>query len=112
MNFSKVSEVAGFAAGVTVTVALRLSSKWNEPLVVQGKPVDTIPGATRIGDHAIRRRHQEVVGPHITQRAQRMRPGALRDLVAGFGTGATTAPGATYRIEAKLEDRLRSVRLQ
>ena len=109
MNVSKLSSVAGLAAGVAVTAALRFSPKWNEPILDGGKPVDGIRGASRMGEHDLRRRHRPVLGPKITARAHRLRPGLLRELVAGFGAGATIAPGATYRIESKLEDRWKFV---
>ncbi len=35
-----------------------------------------------------------------------MQPGALHDFVAGFGGGATEAPGATYRIDAEIANAL------
>jgi hypothetical protein len=109
MIAGKLGEIAGLATGVTVTLALRLSRKWNAPIVDQGRPVTHIPGAARLGDHDLRQRHQEVVGPMITARALSLPDGALREVVAGFGEGATNAPGATYRLEVKVEDALKTL---
>jgi hypothetical protein len=106
MNLASLSGIAGLAAGVSVTLALRFSPKWNAPIVEQGEPITELPGAMRIGDHALRQRHREVAGPRISARAQAMPAGLLRDLVAGFGAGATAAPGATYRLEVMIEDQL------
>jgi len=109
MSVSKLGEAAGLVAGVAVTIALRSSHKWNEPILVDDKPVDQIPGANRIGNHTIRRRHKEVVGPKVSAHAERLEAGLLRELVSGFGIGATEAPGTAYRLEVKVEDRLHAI---
>ena len=109
MDLTKLAEYAGLATGVAVTAALRLSSKWDAPILENGAPVERIPGAERIGDRDLRQRHQEVVGPLISLQATQMAPGVLQTLVASFGAGATEAPGATYRLEAKLADQLKAL---
>ena len=109
---TKLAETAGLTAGVAVTIALRLSRKWNEPIIDQGEPAQHIPGADRIGDHALRKRHQPVVGPLISARAEQMPNGVLQNLVASFGAGATDAPGTSYRLESALEDRLKALALR
>ena len=76
-------------------------------LDAQGQPVKSIPGAERIGQHEILTRHQEVVGPKVTALVEKMAPGAIHDLLAGFGKGATEAPGASYRLEAGVADMFR-----
>jgi len=111
MDLSKVGLAAGLATGVVVTVALRFSKKWDAPILEAGRPVERIAGAERIAEHDIRERHQEVVGPRISASAQQMPPGPLQTLVAGFGAGATEAPGVTYRLEAGVDRYLRSVGL-
>lgn len=91
--------------GVIVTEALALLPKWNKPVVdAQGKPVASVPGAQRVGNHDILTRHQEVVGPRVTALVDTMPSGAVRELVAGFGRGATEAPGASYRLESAIAD--------
>ncbi len=111
MDLSKVGVAAGLATGMAVTVALRFSKKWDAPILEAGKPVERIAGAERIGEHDIRERHQEVVGPRISASAQQMAPGVFQTLVAGFGAGATEAPGMTYRWEAEADRFLKRVGL-
>jgi hypothetical protein len=65
-----------------------------------GKPVASIPGAARLGNHDLLTRHQEVIGPKVTALVEKMAPGAIHDLLAGFGKGATEAPCASYRLES------------
>lgn len=102
---AKFGEKLGLGLGVIVTEALALAPKWNKPVLdAQGKPVTSIPGAERVGQHEILTRHQEVVGPKVTALVEKMRPGAIHDLLAGIGKGATEAPGASYRLEAKIAD--------
>lgn len=97
----------GLGLGVAVTEALGMVPSWNQPLLdTQGKPVDSVPGAQRIGDHNILKRHQEVVGPKLAVLDSKIRPGALHDFVGGLAAGATEAPGASYRSEAHLSDAL------
>lgn len=105
---ARFGEHLGLGLGVIVTEALALVPSWNKPLVdSSGKQVSSIPGAERIGDHALRQRHQEVVGPKITALVEKLKPGAVRDVLAGLGRGATQAPGASYRLEAGLSDMFR-----
>ena len=102
---AEAGKALGLAAGVVVTEALALIPSWSKPLVdANGKPVQSIPGAERIGDHDIEKRHQEVVGPQITALDEKIPKGMIHDFVGGFGAGATEAPGASYRLEAKVED--------
>jgi hypothetical protein len=101
----RLGEAIGLGLGVVVTEGLRLVPGWNRPVVgSDGKPVACVPGAERRGDYAIRKRHEEVVGPAVTRHAEKMKPGILHDLVAGFGIGATQAPGASYRLDARIDD--------
>ncbi len=105
---ARFGEKLGLALGVIVTEALALSPKWNKPVLdAQGKPVASIPGAEKIGQHEILTRHQEVVGPQVTALVEKMKPGVIHDLLAGFGKGATEAPGASYRLEAGVADMFR-----
>jgi hypothetical protein len=93
---AKVGEVAGFAAGLVVTLALRFSPKWSRPV-----PAGPSDGIER-GGYPLQERHKPVVGPRISARADTMPDGRLRDLVSGFGDGATAAPPATFQLEARL----------
>ncbi|MFT3692463.1 MAG: hypothetical protein QM831_04930 [Kofleriaceae bacterium] len=98
----------GVALGVIVTEALAAVPSWNTPVVDQkGAQVDEVPGAKRIGDHPILKRHEEVVGPKITAAIEGMSPGVIHDFLTGLGVGATEAPGDSYRIEAHLADLIR-----
>jgi hypothetical protein len=98
----------GVALGVIVTEALAALPSWNQPVVdANGAQVEQVPGATRIGNHPIRKRHEEVVGPKIAAAVERMSPGVIRDLLEGVGIGATEAPGDSYRLEAHLADLIR-----
>lgn len=102
---ARFGEKLGLGLGVIVTEALALAPKWNKPVLdAQGKPVASVPGAERIGQHEILARHQEVVGPKVTALVEKLAPGAIHDLLAGFGKGATAAPGASYRLEAAISD--------
>ncbi len=104
---AKAGHAAGKFVGEVVTEGLALIPGWNKPVLDdQGKPVKSVPGAERVGDHDIEKRHQEVVGPEITTLADRIPPGILHDFVAGFGDGATEAPGDSYRNEAAISDKL------
>ena len=101
----KFGKDLGVGLGVVVTEALALSKSWNAPLKdANGKPVQSVPGATRIGDHDLRKRHEEVVGPQINALVAKMKPGAIHDLLQGLGQGATEAPGDSYRLEAAVSD--------
>lgn len=107
---ARAGQALGLGAGVAVTELLAIVPGWNEPVLDgNGKPVASVPGAERIGDHDIRKRHQEVVGPQITALDEKIPGGALHDLVGGFGAGATEAPGASYRLEVEVEDGLRGL---
>jgi len=98
-------DALGMGLGVVVTEALRAIPSWNAPVLgADGKPVADVAGATRIGNHDILKRHEEVVGPQVAALVQKMPPGAVHDLLAGFAEGATAAPGTTYRLESKIED--------
>jgi len=104
---AKAGHAAGKFVGEVVTEGLALLPSWNKPVLDdQGKPVESVPGATRVGDHDIEKRHQEVVGPEISALADRIPAGILHDFVAGFGDGATEAPGDSYRNEAAVSDKL------
>jgi hypothetical protein len=102
----KLGEEVGHSLGVLVTEALKVVPSANAPLLdASGKPVESIPGATRIGDHDILTRHQEIIGPKITAFVQKLSPGVVHDLLEGMGIGATQAPGDTYRQEVAEADR-------
>jgi hypothetical protein len=75
-------------------------------LDAQGKPAEHIAGADRLGQHALLKRHQEVVGPKVTALVQTLAPGMVRELLEGLGKGATEAPGASYRLESARSDLL------
>ncbi|MFL5320705.1 MAG: hypothetical protein ACJ790_13675 [Myxococcaceae bacterium] len=95
----------GLGLGVAVTEALRLVPGWNDRLVdSSGKDVTEIPGAKKQGDHPLRKRYEEVVGPKIQALVNDMKPGAVHELLQGLASGATEAPGATYRLDARLAD--------
>jgi hypothetical protein len=103
----RAGRALGLGIGVVVTEGLRLVPGWNRPVLgADGKPVASVPGAARDGDYEIRKRHEEVVGPEVTAKAEKLGPGLLRDFVAGFGAGATEAPGASYRLDARIDDAL------
>jgi len=95
----------GMGLGVIVTEALSALPSWNKPVVdAQGKPVASVEGANRVGNHDILKRHQEVVGPKVTELVSKLSPGAVHDLLEGLGKGATAAPGESYRLEAAVSD--------
>jgi hypothetical protein len=101
----KVGQGIGLGLGVAVTEGLAFSKKWNAPLLnPQGQPVQSIPGANRIGNHDIRVRHQEVVGPQVAAKAAKLPPGFRHDFLEGVGRGATAAPGTSYRLESRFSD--------
>ena len=103
----KFGEALGMGLGVVVTEALALVPSWNKPLLdAKGKPVAGVEGAARIGDHDLRKRHEEVVGPQVSALVNKLAPGALHDLLEGLGKGATAAPGTSYRLEAAVSDLL------
>jgi hypothetical protein len=98
----------GLALGVIVTEALALVPSWNAPLKdAHGQPTQHVEGADRIGDHDLRKRHQEVVGPQVAKLVATLEPGVIHDLLEGLARGATLAPGASYRIEVAVADALR-----
>lgn len=98
----------GVALGVIVTEALAAVPSWNTPVVdAHGQQVEQVPGATRLGDHPILKRHEEVVGPQIAAAVENMSPGVLHDLLTGVGIGATEAPGDSYRLEVHISDLIR-----
>ena len=91
--------------GVIVTEALAAVPSWNRPVLdAQGQPVASVEGADRIGNHDILKRHEEVVGPKVSALVEKLAPGAIHDLLLGFGKGATAAPGESYRLESVVED--------
>ena len=95
----------GTGLGVLVTEGLAALPSWNAPVLdSNGKPVESVPGAQRVGDHDILTRHEEVVGPKIAALVDKLPPGRLHELVRGLGEGATEAPGDSYRLEAGLSD--------
>jgi hypothetical protein len=103
----KFGEKLGMGLGVIVTEALALVPSWNQPVLdKQGKPVASVAGAQRIGNHDLLKRHQEVVGPQVTALVEKLPAGTLHDLLEGLGKGATAAPGASYRLEAAVSDRI------
>lgn len=104
----RFGQAMGLGLGVIVTEALALAPGWNKPLVdPQGTPVAHIEGADRIGDHDLKKRHEEVVGPKVTALVEKLPPGAIHDILEGFGKGATEAPGASYRLESAIADLIR-----
>jgi len=101
----KFGESVGLTLGVIVTEALALLPDWNKPLLdAAGKPVEHIEGADRIGDHDLRKRHEEVVGPKVEAYVKTLPAGVIHDLLEGFAKGASDAPGTSYRLEAKIAD--------
>lgn len=101
----KFGESVGLALGVIVTEALAFSKKWNAPLIDgQGQDVKAIEGATRIGEHDLRVRHQQVVGPKVEAYVETLKPGVIHEVLEGLARGASNAPGVSYRIEAKVSD--------
>lgn len=97
----------GLGLGVLVTEALAAVPSWNTPVLdAGGKPVASVEGAERIGNHDILKRHQEVLGPKIAALVAKLAPGAVHDLLDGLAKGASAAPGTSYRLEAKLADLL------
>lgn len=101
----KFGEGVGLTLGVIVTEALALIPSWNAPLLDSaGKPVQSIEGAVRIGDHDLRKRHEEVVGPKIEAYVKTLPAGVVHDLLEGLAKGASDAPGTSYRLEAKIAD--------
>ncbi len=101
----KFGEALGMGLGVIVTEALAAVPSWNKPVLdAQGKPVASVEGANRVGNHDILKRHQEVVGPQVTALVARLSPGMVHDLLEGLGKGATAAPGESYRLEAAASD--------
>ncbi len=101
----KLGHALGLGLGVAVTKSLRFVPGWNDRLVdAKGNEVKSIPGATKVGNHPLRKRYEEVVGPKIQDLVEKLKPGAVHDLLEGLADGATQAPGATYRLEARLSD--------
>jgi hypothetical protein len=101
----KFGEALGKGLGILVTEALAVAPGWNAKVKdAQGRPVRHVEGADRIGNHDIRKRHEEVVGPKIAALVEKMPAGALHDLLDGLARGASEAPGDSYRLEAKIAD--------
>lgn len=98
-----IGEHAGLGLGVAVTALLDLVPGWNSSLLDEdGMPVQAVEGAERIGDLDLEKRHTQVVGPQVDAYGDTLDDGWFRDLVEGFGAGATEGPGATYRLESAL----------
>lgn len=98
-------ETLGMGLGLIVTEALSAAKSWNEPVLDEkGQPVQSVPGAERVGDHDILKRHQEVVGPKVSAMVEKLPPGELQAFLKGLGKGATDAPGTAYRLEAAWSD--------
>ena len=96
-----------YKARTAAGFSFRSSKDWNAPLVdANGQALQHVEGADRVGDHPLRKRHEEVVGPKITAYVETLAPGAIHDLLEGVGIGATQAPGASYRLEAAIIDAL------
>ena len=103
----KFGEKLGMGLGVIVTEALALVPSWNKPVLdAKGKPVASVEGAERVGNHNILKRHEEVVGPKVKALVEKLAPGAIHDLLEGLGKGASAAPGTSYRLEAAFSDML------
>ena len=101
----KLGEHVGLTLGVIVTEALALSKDWNSRLYdPSGRELESVPGATKIGEHDLRKRHQQVVGPKIAALVEKLTPGVVHELLEGVARGASAAPGTSYRIEAKISD--------
>ena len=76
---AKLGQGLRLTLGVGVTEGLALLPSWNQPVLdAQGKPVTSVPGAERIDDHDILKRHQEVVGPQLAALDAKIAPGAQR----------------------------------
>lgn len=98
--WKQMGDKVGLALGIAVTRVLKYVPGWNDPIVdEEGEDVHSIPGAERVGEHKLRKRHKEVVGPQISAWVETLSPGRIRDFLAGVGEGATRAPGETYRRE-------------
>ncbi|MBL9039081.1 MAG: hypothetical protein JNG84_11235 [Archangium sp.] len=101
----RFGETLGLGLGLIVTEALAAVPSWNTPVLdAKGKPVAEVAGAKRVGTHAIRKRHEEFVGPKVAALVEKMPPSALRDILDGFAQGATAAPGTSYRLESAFDD--------
>jgi hypothetical protein len=106
----RVAKTVGFVAGVGVTGALALVKKWNAPL----RDANGRPEYIQVGGRPfeLRVRHAPVLGPKLLAKAATM-PVATRveraehNLVLGLGEGATKAPLAEAKMEAKLAAALR-----
>lgn len=101
----RIGDRVGLALGIAVTRVLQWVPGWNDVLVdEQGQELQSIEGAERSGDHPLRKRHTQVVGPQISAWVQTLSPGRVREFLAGVGDGATRAPGETYRREVAAAD--------
>ncbi len=101
----EAGKVLGYSAGFVLTGALAFSKTWNRPLVDDaGAPVTVrVGGVTRM----LRARHAAVAGPEIAAKARQMPGGTAaqrvrRTFVWGVVAGATAAPRAEGRLEARL----------
>lgn len=104
---NNLGEGIGMGAGVLVTELLAFVPGWNDELKNEdGSDVQAVEGAERIGEHELEKRHQQVVGPQIAERAAELEPGMWKDFLTGVGEGATDAPGASYRLEAGILEHL------
>lgn len=106
----RLGHAVGLGLGVVVTEALRFVPGWNDRVVdAAGAPVAGVEGAARVGDHDLRKRHEEVVGPKILEYVKTLPAGRVHELLQGLGEGASQAPGASYRLEARASDAARAM---
>ncbi|MCO4763047.1 MAG: hypothetical protein KC502_16135 [Myxococcales bacterium] len=96
----RVGDKIGLGLGILVTRVLKYVPGWNDPVKDEnGKDKHHIHGADRIGDHKLRKRHVELVGPIIVDYVKTLGTGRIREFLQGVGDGASRAPGETYRRE-------------
>ena len=101
----RIGDKIGLGLGILVTRALKHVSGWNEAVLDDaGNEVQSVPGAERVGNHTIEKRHMEYVGPIVLNYVKGLKPGRIRDFLQGFGEGAKRAPGETYRREVEAAD--------
>lgn len=109
----KVGEKVGFGAGFAVTAGLAVSKKWNAPL--RGRDGRPVTITERGHAYTLKARHAPVLGPKIAGRAATMATGtplraALQRFVSGVGAGATRAPLAEGKAEARAAGALKRLR--
>jgi hypothetical protein len=79
----EAGEALGFGAGVAVTGALGFVPSWSQQ--VPGQP------------EGFQKRHESVVGPQVATYASGLAAGPWKDFTSGVATGATAAPGWSFR---------------